>query len=162
MIKQLIEDYGPLVECPDDLDGSCILYALYRCEKYNKYNKVPRFESAYAPGGIYYRNAAHVRAAYDTWGRSAACSYSNFQILFVTAQELGYNGPPLALDKDSIAIPYVVRYLNKRIFARGAKELKHIADAYNSGSFRDGIVPEKYIGKFIRFYKEAKKACQPK
>jgi len=32
--------------------------------------------------------------------------------------------------------------------------LEQFADAYNSGNFRDNIVPEEYIKRFLRNYKK--------
>jgi len=152
MIKGLIEEWAQHLKTPESLEPKCLLWALYFCEKYNSQNRVPRFEKAYAPGGYYYERSLEVRKEYNTWGRDAACSYSNFQILYNTARELGYDGPPLPLDRDSIALPYVVWYLNIRIFKKGATTPGEVADAYNSGSYQDANKPEAYIKKFIRNY----------
>jgi len=141
-----------LLRVPEGMDPCAVLFAVYDCEKYTPSNKVPRFEAAYAPDGIYFKNSELVRMEYAKWQAWAACSYSNFQILYIVAVELGYDGPPLALDRDSVAIPYVVRYLNERVFDRGATTIEQVADAYNSGSFKDTIKPEHYIAKFKRQY----------
>lgn len=159
MIKQLIEEYAPLLKTPRDIDSNAVLWAVYRSEKYNKHNLAPRMEPAYAEGGRYYERSERVRELHTLWGNWAACSFSNFQILFIVADELGYTGPPLALDKDSVAIPYVVRYLNRRVFQRKAKTIEQIADAYNSGTHLDDNVPQRYINKFKRYYFEALKTC---
>jgi len=150
MIKKLINESAPLIK--EVVDAEALLWAVYECEKYTKTYRVPRFEPAYAPGGLYFRNSSMVRREYAKWGSSASCSYSNFQIMFIVARELGYDAPPLALDKDSVALPYVVRYINKRVLKRGAKTVAEIADAYNSGTHRDANVPERYINKFTRKY----------
>jgi len=157
MIKQLIETWAPHLHAPKELSPQCILWALYHCEKYNSRNRVPRFEKAYAPGGHYYNASEEVVCEYVKWGDSAACSYSNFQILYITAHELGYDGPPLALDRDSVALPYVTLLLNIRILKKGAKTPEEIADAYNSGSFRDSNKPEAYMAKFRRRYDQCLK-----
>lgn len=155
MIKKRIEEHAPELQVPEGLDAESILWAIYRMEKYDKHNRVPRFEPAYAPGGIYYESSDAVKALHSTWGNWAACSYSNFQIMFVTAVELSYTGPPLALDKDKVALPFVVKYVNERIFERGAKTIEEVADAYNSGTHRDTNKPIRYINKFVRKYKKA-------
>lgn len=157
MIKQLIETWATHLKVPEGLEPKCILWALYYCEKYNTRNRVPRFEKAYAPGGYYYGRSPEVRKEYATWGRDAACSYSNFQILYNTARELGYDGPPLPLDRDSIAIPFVTWYLNIRVFKKDAKTIEGVADAYNSGSYQDNNKPEAYIAKFKRNYEKCLK-----
>jgi len=155
--KSLIQVYAPHLNAPPGLNEEALLWALYFCERYTKGNREPRKEPAYAPGGFYYERSQAVRAAYGLWGESATCSYSNFQLLYITAMELGYPGPPLGLDSDSVALPYVVALLNKRIFEKGATTLREVADAYNSGNFKDRIVPERYIQKFARMYNRALK-----
>lgn len=150
MIKRLITEYAPLIG--EAVDSEALLWAVYECEKYTKQYRVPRFEHAYAPGGLYFRNSTMVRREYAKWGSYAACSFSNFQIMFIVARELGYDAPPLALDKDSVALPYVVRYINTRVLKRGAATVEEIADAYNSGTHKDDIKPERYINKFTRKY----------
>lgn len=157
MIRHLIEEWAHHLKAPEGLEPKCILWALYYCEKYNTRNRVPRFEKAYALDGYYYGRSPEVRKRYAQWGRDAACSYSNFQILYNTACELGYDGPPLALDRDSVAIPYVTWYLNIRIFKKGAKTIEEVADAYNSGSYQDSNVPAAYIAKFKRNYTKCQK-----
>ncbi len=153
MIKKLIFEYAPLIK--ETVDTEALLWAVYECEKYTRQYRTPRFEPAYAPGGLYFRSSSMVRQEYARWGSSAACSYSNFQIMFIVARELGYDAPPLALDKDSVALPYVVRYINVRILATpGVETVENIADAYNSGTYRDANVPERYINKFVRKYKQ--------
>jgi len=157
MIKQLIEKWAPSLHVPTGLDSGCILWALYYCEKYDPHNRVPRFEKAYAPGGYYYKKSEDVRKEYEKWGNWAACSFSNFQILFNTARELGYDGPPLALDRDEVAMPFIVLYLNIRIFKKGATTPEEVADAYNSGTFKDANKPEKYMAKFRARYDKCQK-----
>jgi len=158
VIARLIKENAQKLYVPEGLCAEAILWAVYRCEKYAKHSHVPRFEKAYTPGGYYYERSEMVRQEYERWGSWAACSYSNFQILYITARELGYDGPPLALDKDSVALPFVVKLL-RRIISRGAVTPEEIADAYNSGTHKDKHVPEKYIKKFVRFYEEY--ACIP-
>lgn len=156
MIKQLIEQFAPqLKPLPPSLNAQAILWAIYHSERYTSSNPSPRFEKAYAPGGIYYDTAQHVRDAYEEYGRDAACSYSNFQIMYIAAVELGYSGPPRALDKDSFALPYVVKYINRRVLERGADTPEEVADAYNSGSYTDSHKPEGYMRRFRTFYDQA-------
>lgn len=155
MIARIIKEHAPYLETPEALNSEAILWAVYGCEHYTKRYYAPRFEPAYAPGGLYYRNSKEVRDAYEKWGKSAACSYSNFQILYITATELGYEGPPLGLDRDSLAIPFVIKYINERIFARGAKTVEQVADGYNSGTHLDRLKPIKYMARFRRYYDKA-------
>ena len=155
MIRRLIKEHAPSLNVPGGLDADALLWAIYWCERYTKGNRVPRFERAYAPGGVYYITSALVRQEFAKWGAWAACSYSNFQILYITAVELGYTSPPLALDRDETALPFVVKYVNDRILAKGAQTPYDVADAYNSGSFTDDRNPMTYKRKFRRMYDKA-------
>jgi len=152
MIKRIIHENASKLNCPEGLDGEALLWAVYYCEHYDKHNRRPRFEAAYAPGGIYFSRSPQIRQGYAKWGSWACCSFSNFQIMYPTAVELGYSGPPLALDKDEVAIPYVIKYINTRCLARGAKTPEEVADCYNSGTHLDKIKPEKYIVSFRGYY----------
>jgi len=162
MIEKLIKQYAPSIEhLPSTLDAEAILWGLYHCEKYDEYNKDPRFEKSYAPAGYYFEHSEEVRNNWFIWGREAACSFSNFQILFATAKELGYAGPPAALDSDAVSLPFVCKYVHRRIIDKGATLPEQVADAYNSGSFQDAIVPADYIKKFIKYYERAlRKKCK--
>ena len=156
MITRVIQEHAPYLETPKGLNKEAVLWAVYGCEHYTKRYYFPRYEPAYAPEGLYYRNSREVRDAYDRWGKSAACSYSNFQILYITATELGYSGPPLGLDRDSIAIPFVIKYINERIFAKPRHEtVEQVADGYNSGTHLDRLKPLKYMERFRRYYDKA-------
>jgi len=160
MIEKLIRQHAQDLRVAEGINAEAILWAIYRCEKYTATNQEPRFEPAYAPGGHYYNHSTPVQELYTKWGNWAACSYSNFQILFVTAVELGYPGPPLGLDRDEVALPYVVKLLNVRIFDRpGNETVEQVADAYNSGNFKDTNVPEAYIRKFVEAYNKALPTC---
>jgi len=152
MIKQLAADWGGKIDCPKDVDGGALLLALAEVESSGGTNAIPRFERAYSIGGYYYRRASHVRELWKRWGDWASCSYSSWQIMFVTATELGFSGSPQDLRRDPLAIPFVVKYLNVRAFAKGATTVAQAADAYNSGSFADAMVPADYIAKVQAAY----------
>lgn len=117
---------------------------------YGTYN-VPKYEKAYDLGGRYGNKAEWLK-----WGALAACSYSSFQIMYAVAREMGYQGSPIGLCHDDVALPYVIKLLQRRILDRGASTLADVADAYNSGNFRDSVVPTAYIAKFLAAYNESK------
>lgn len=131
-----------------------LLWAIATIESSAGKLNVPKHESAYAPGGHYYKRSPEVRALWNRWGDWAACSYSSFQILFIVATELGFEGSPIDLWYDEEACPVVVTFLNERIIKRSPSNLEDIADAYNSGTFRDQHVPLDYIEKFLKAYDE--------
>lgn len=151
--RKAIQQYGGLLDCADlGLNPYLLLGAIAYCESSLGIDNKPRFEKAYAPGGHYYRISLPVQDSYKQFGKDAACSYSSFQILYITAYEMGYRGTPRELADDMVAIQYVIRFLNRRIIRGGASDLEDIADAYNSGTFRDDNVPTAYIEKFTRAY----------
>ena len=153
-LRTLCTDLAPSLETPPYMDGAALLRALAQVESSGGAQAIPRFERAYSIGGYYYRRSKAVRELWAKWGDWAACSYSPWQILFVVATELGYDGSPAHLREPSVAGKYVVRYLNRRIFNRGARSVAQVADGYNSGSFADQMVPEAYIVKLEAAYRE--------
>jgi len=115
------------------------------------HNNVPRYEPAYGPGGIYFK-ANHVKNLYEKYGKDACCSYSSFQIMFITAFELGYRESPKALANDSIAIHWAIKYIQNRILKFNPLNLEQIFDAYNSGNFKDKNIPKEYISDCLGYY----------
>lgn len=150
--RQAILEQAGALNLPPSLQGedpARILAAIAHNESYyGKYNQ-PRVEPGYSPGGYYFRRAAHVRDEFDQWGAMAAASHGSFQILHIVAWELGYRGRPAALQDDALGIGFAIRLINRRIVVRGAQTLVEIADAYNSGCFKDANVPHRYIQKFL-------------
>lgn len=137
---------------PIVVDPVRFLAAISMNESTGGIHRVPRYESGYGPGGIYYN-----KENYAKWGAWACCSYSSFQIMYPTAVELGFTGNPVELQlKDEIAIVWVKKYFDRRVFAKTQKfiTMGNAADAYNSGSFLDNNIPQKYIANFYIFYNE--------
>ena len=111
-----------------------------------------RYEAAYGPGGVYYRQTT-MRALYSKYGAAAACSWGSWQIMYVCAKEMGFSGPPWELTDDYAAVVPVVELIYLRIVKlQRAKTLSEVLDSYNSGNFKDRIIPEDYIAKGITFY----------
>lgn len=125
-----------------------------------------RFEAAYMPHG--YRFALQGWCVVGTgralssvaerrwvlWGAWSAASYGPWQILYHTAADLGYEGHPCDLLRVDVCQPWVERLLH-RIARRGACTIEQIADAWNSGTHRDAIVPEEYIRSVVAAYAAA-------
>lgn len=131
------------------MDGEICLKALATVESsYGIYN-IPRHEKAYDLGGIYSKSYKPLLIKY---GAMAACSWSSFQIMYPVAYELGFQGDPIELQNDELAIMWVMEYIRKRILDKGCSRLQDFADAYNSGTFRDKLIPEDYITKFMKAY----------
>jgi len=116
-----------------------------------------RLEAGYAKGGHYYLRSPEVRKLWATYGCLAACSYGAFQLMFVTATELGFDGHPVDLQTDTTCAYWAAQLISRRIIkAQGATTLAQVLDGYNSGSSRDENVPEAYIAKGISLYNSLK------
>lgn len=159
-LRKIIELHAPglrlkgLMFNAKPVEGQRLLLAIAKVESSLGYWNVPRYEPGYGPGGYYYKKAEHVRDLYNIWGAMAACSWSSWQLMYITAWELGYRATPLDLWHDDDACAWVVEFINRRILARKPQSLAEVADAYNSGSFGDSNRPQRYIRKLIRAYEE--------
>lgn len=147
-----------------------LLHAIARVETSGGMNNWPRIEVAYLPKGATFTvqgrvitgtgTAFSAEASRRYFGLpeesrlGSAASWSPWQILYHTAVEQGFDGLPHKLHDPLVAEPFVKRRLTK-IALRGAVKVEHFADAWNSGSFRDSIIPAKYIADVVRAYKES-------
>jgi len=160
-MQDLCRTWGPRIELLDgEPNGVCLLYALFMNERYNTHNAVPRYEKGYGPGGRYFN-----QALWDKWSEDSAKSFSNWQIMYLVAVELGYQGPPNLLDIDGVAVEWVVRLIKKRLARLSRKDdglatLEEILDAYNTGNPRDANIPHKYIERGIEHYAQAKEVFE--
>ena len=129
-----------------------LLWALNRQEASGK----ARIQSRYEPN--FYRRYikgkkkyAHLEARYGA--RAIASSYGPWQIMYLTAHEMGYRGRPEELANAETSLPYVVKYLD---FLR--KKLNNndraVISAYNAGPGGVGTNPA-YTSRVIAFLKKA-------
>jgi hypothetical protein len=83
--------------------------------------------------------------------------------MYIAAREMGFDdGDPVALRNDFVALPWVVKYINRRILSKHPRiTLESFADAYNSGRPDDDLVPTDYIAKFIKSYTKWQLALDP-
>lgn len=122
-----------------------------------------RFEPAYMPRGYKFPLQGYVltgtgaamtevaQRRWDKWGPWSSASYGPWQILYHAAADLGYGGHPCDLLREEVCRVWVEAKLHQ-ISRRGARTLAEIADAWNSGTHRDGIVPHEYIRKVQAAY----------
>lgn len=151
-LRQLIQKHASKLNLQNsNVDPAVLLAALAFCESSFGKNTTPRVEPAYLPGGRYFQ-AKHVQQAYKKYGQAAAASYGPWQVLYITALELGFTGSPQELAEPETNLEYAIKYINQRILRRGAKTVAQIADGYNSGNFNDSNVPHSYIRKLVRAY----------
>jgi hypothetical protein len=153
---------------PTGIDGARLLDAIAAVETSRGANNWPRVEAGWVPKGVTLTiqgrlvvgrypsgiGAAVVATRWTLWGIGSAASWGRWQILFHTAADLGYRGAPWALHEDDIGRPWVIARLNK-ISNTGAATVEDFADAWNSGTYRDSIVPVEYIAAVSKAYREA-------
>lgn len=154
---------GHAHEVNGSLDGYRLLAAIAVVESTGGRNNYPNFEPYWIPegeGGIvensrqtgrHPKSNAVVVDRFAAYGLAAGCSFSSWQILYHTAADLGFVGQPWDLWDDEVAVEWVVKLLN-RICSQGATTVEEVADAWNSGTFKDTIIPERYIEKFTNAY----------
>lgn len=162
-VMDLCKRHGKLLEI--DLDGTALLAAIAFVESSGGKNNYPNFEPYWAPEGKVFtiegklQRSRHplsnklVAKRFEEYGMASACSFSSWQILYHTAADLGYRRAPWLLWEDAIAILWVIRRLNA-IAGHGAETIEHFADAWNSGTFRDRIIPKEYIEKVTDVYRK--------
>jgi len=161
-IQDLCRGWGHRLELHEgEPEGVWVLYALFLNERYNKDNPVPRLEKAYCPGGRYYSDRQ-----WKVYGEDSAKSFSNWQIMYPTAFELGYRGMPHELDDDAVAIRWVVELLNRRIIRRArindqVVTLEELLDGYNTGDPADAIHNHEYVRCGSEHYAQAREIIGP-
>jgi hypothetical protein len=130
-------------------DGALVLWAFAGIEStFGRDREVPRFEASYAPGGYMYRTSPLVRALWAQYGRPGASSWGTWQMMLPTARDLGFAGEPHELTHDAVLAPLFARYLVRS----QALTLVDCADAYNSGNYRDRIIPVDYMAGIVTAY----------
>lgn len=154
--------YGALVS---GVDADVLLRAIARVETNGGRNNWPRVEVSYIPKGLAFTVQGHVLTGTGTnvnavvaprwakWGLGTAASWGWWQILYHTAADMGYPGPPHELMDSGTCEPYVVAHLRK-IAMTGATTVRDFADAWNSGSWRDANLVKPYTDAVEAAYKE--------
>ena len=170
-MRRLIARYGSSIDADSNkLDRERLLGAIAMVESAGGRNWQPNFEPAFYIGGAYWND--HLAELVNKWqlqadqvlkeacGRLVAASFGPWQVLYVTAEELGYSGPPWGLGHPSVCLTYAIKLINKRILPKCTAEdekglVAQIADGYNSGHPTKGVPPADYITKVWRFYQDA-------
>ena len=162
-VKSICEAWGQSINT--DLDGAKLLMAIAAIESSGGVNNYPNFEPYWVPEGTAFTIEGKIQQGrhpvsnprvvdrYEAHGMASGCSFSSWQILYHTAADMGFKGQPWELWDDKVAVEWVVRRLNK-LAKQGAKSIEQFADAWNSGSFKDRIIPERYIKEVSEAYQE--------
>jgi hypothetical protein len=158
--KQCKEHSNYLIQSPGlengPLNMMALLQALAEIESSYGLNNKSRFEKAYAPGGSLFKRSQLLQDVYnqaDVGDRQGiASSWGPWQIMYIVAYEMGYRGRPSELTYPEKVIKYVVKFLNARILKKNPTLLEAIFDSYNSGNFKDKVIPQAYIKKGMLAY----------
>ena len=154
-LDQLIAERHHELHTHDGLRPAAILHALAEVESdHGARSLASLHEQAYCYGGVYFKgpNGEDLRQLSRVFGCLAHSS--SWQILYIAAFEEGYRGDPCALRDDAIALPVVIRYLNRRFLDRYPRiTTTGLADAYNSGRPDDSNIPKDYVAKFDEAYR---------
>lgn len=114
----------------------------------NHYKRLPK-------GTSMFEKSAIVRDAFETWGDSAAMSYGIFQVMYTTAlflNVLSLADPPEKLREHKTnfdAFIAMIKYICK---SDKTISISQIADAYNSGTYKDVNIPVGYIDRILKVY----------
>lgn len=140
--------WGPKLWLPGGINGATLLWALAGNESSYGRNCAPRHEQAYCTGE--YSHVQDVVVLTRQYGHAAHCSFGPWQLLLVNAA----GASPDDLRTARGAAMATAGFLNRRILhGEGAKTIEEIADAYNSGTWRDRYVPEQYVADCVRRYR---------
>lgn len=146
--------YGSRIDSVVGVDGVALMQAIADNESSYGTRCTPKHEAAYDWGGKYAQSS--ILRPFGSW---AACSYGGWQVMFAAIREMGFDVNPLEAATDpTISASAAERLINRRFLPKMPKNLthegavRHILDAYNSGSGNDRIVPEQYIAKGLAAY----------
>ncbi len=138
---------GTLLHVPSGIDGAQLLWALAGKESSFGANSIPRHEVGYCTG----KYSAGLTQATAEYGHGAHCSYGPWQLLWANTKRL--QSPEKTFADLRLCMLNTVAFLNSEILGRQhAMTLEEVADAYNSGNFRDKNVPQAYIEEVISHY----------
>jgi hypothetical protein len=134
------------------IDPAQLLWAIAGQESSFGKNCVPRHEDGYCYGSKSYRADKLLRDMTDAWGCAAHCSYGPWQIMFYNAYSLMNNIDPVILLTDAAVCAEVTVMKLNTILAKQPRDVRDIADAWNSGNFKDDFRPLAYMDAVQNFY----------
>lgn len=139
-----------MIDAPPGVNPEALLWAIGWAESTCGRNNVPRHEGAYHRGGAYFNHVLD-----REFGCAAHCSYGPWQIMFENVWSISKKEiTPEEMNDTLTALVVSVEWLNQRVIGRGADTVAKIADAWNSGTHRDRIIPVEYIDKVAKKYSE--------
>ena len=155
-LAALIDEHADSLIDNGILDRRILLHAIAEVESgHGDHWAASRHEPSYCYGSILYKgpNGMDLREQSQQWGCLAHSSFGSFQIMFISAFEMGFRGDPIALRNDFVGIPHVISLINRRILGKYTRiGVERFADAYNSGRPDDDRIPADYIKDFVAAY----------
>lgn len=150
-IAEVVATAHDLLPIVSGIDIPRLLIAISGVESSYGTNAIPRHEDSWCPNQ-HGRNANKiVIPRHRRWGCEACCSWGPWQLLYHTAADQGFDGAPHELTDPHVSLAPVAQRL-RAIAKQGAASVSDFADAWNSGTFRDGIVPVVYIARLVKEY----------
>jgi len=148
-LSQIIIPAGPHGPMPEE---AALLWALNQQEasgrQFVRARHEPRFYEKYLKANQQYEKAG------DDFGVHAiSSSYGPWQIMYSTAVQMGYEGPPQGLSHAFVSLPYVLKYL-RRLHKEFNGDIKKIVSAYNAGPGGVGTNP-RYTKRVLELLSEA-------
>lgn len=138
-----------MLTLPNGIHAELLLKAIAKVESTYGQNTTPNHESAYDWGGRYAD-----RTLLQAHGALAACSYGPWQVMFPNCVRVLPDVQPFdLLISPETGLLCAVLWIQDEIVGRQkAQTIEQIADAYNSGNFKDRFVPKEYIQKVVDHY----------
>ena len=135
-----------MLTLPPDIDGPRLLWAISGVESSFGGDVSPRHERGYCATGKYFDLARTKQ-----WGCLAHCSFGPWQVMYASfSSDIR---PTDIMAQPEIVAGAAVQLIQKRIIGvEHATKIEQIADAYNSGDWRDSTVPEAYIADVVKYY----------
>jgi hypothetical protein len=149
LLRQLIKAEANGLKAKKDINKESLLTALLYSETKMGKKMDSKPEPAFMPGGQYFTKE-NVQEAFGKYGELAAFSYGPWQLPYIVARDLGFEGSPEELAEPKTNLHFTIQYLNQRIL-KGAKTVSQIADCY-SKNYIDRRVPHSYVRRFIQAY----------
>jgi hypothetical protein len=143
--------WGTMLRVPDEIDGARLLWALSGCESSFGANCAPRHEPYYHDLAERGTNAQLV-ALTQMWGCDAHSSFGPWQELLINCSATMRPEDFANLDRCALE---AATFINRRILIHEhAMTVAQIADAYNSGTWRDqqpaGVT--RYVAQCQQYY----------
>lgn len=150
-VADACRQWGPAVRAGSlGIDGVRLLWALSGNESSYGLNCGPRHEPVYCTGR--YSAAPQIVALTAKYAHNAHCSFGPWQMMLANFTGL-YSLSDFG--RVGFCAMQAASFINTRILMHGkATTIEQIADAYNTGDWRDSNVPEKYIADCVRNYNE--------